>query len=263
MDPIIKWSGGKRGELGMLRPWYPSRWSLYVEPFAGGASAFFDLEPSQALLSDTHEELMNFYAQLKNGNGPKIYALMAKYENNETNYYFVRDFFKPKTDVERAFVFFYIRKTCYRGMLRYNSQGKFNIPFGWYRTYSYEELRDARYVGIFKNTKILVEDFRSIFTRFNSENNFVFLDPPYDCVFKKYMLTQFGKDRHEELAELFKTTKNKCLLVISETPFIKNLYRGYIRTKYTKNYAFKIHSGRVNKNINKNHLVITNYSENS
>lgn len=259
MKPIIKWSGGKRKELEILKSWYPTKWKLYVEPFAGGASAFFDLEPKKAILSDTHKELINFYVQLKKGNGQIIHKLMSKYKNNEEDYYFIRDQFQPKNDIEKAFVFFYLRKTCYRGMLRYNSNGKFNIPFGRYKTYSYDELLNQKYVNIFKNTQILVEDFNFIFERFNNKNNFFFLDPPYDCVFKKYGANQFGRREHEQLANWFKTTKNKCLLVISETDFIKKLYEGYIKTKYKKNYAFKIHSGRVSQNINKNHLVIVNY----
>ena len=261
MKPIVKWSGGKRKELQMLKPWYPAKWHNYIEPFAGGASAFFELKPRKAVLSDTHKELINFYVQIQKGNGPRIYTLMSRYKNTETDYYFIRDKFKPKNDIERAFVFFYLRKTCYRGMLRYNSKGGFNIPFGRYKTYSYGELLNKGYIAVFANTEILTDDFNSIFKRFDSEDNFVFLDPPYDCRFKKYGANQFGETEHHQLAHWFKTTKNKCLLVISETDFIKNLYKGYIRTAYKKNYAFKIHSGRVGKSINKNHLVITNYKK--
>lgn len=260
MKPLIKWSGGKRRELKFLKKWYPEKFDLYIEPFAGGAAVFFDLEPKMAILSDTHKELMNFYKQMQRGNGARIHELMSKYKNMEKDYYFIRDEFNPKNDIEKAFVFFYLRKTCYRGMLRYNSEGKFNIPFGRYKTYSYEELLNPDYIFILKNTIIKNEDFNNIFKKYNNKGFFVFLDPPYDCKFKKYNgFNDFGKKEHQQLAKWFKTTKNKCLLVISETEFIKKLYKGYIRDKYRKNYAFKIHSGRVGKDINKNHLIITNF----
>jgi len=262
MKPLIKWSGGKRKELPMLKPWYPKKFKLYIEPFAGGIAAFFDLQPKQAILSDTHKELINFYKQIQKGNGNKIHTLMSKYNNTEKEYYYIRDDFKPKDDIEKAFVFFYLRKTCYRGMLRYNSQGKFNIPFGRYKTFSYEELLDTKYINALKSTIILNQEFNTIFSQYNDKDNFVFLDPPYDCKFKKYNGFQdFGKQEHQQLADWFKKTENKCLLVISETDFIKKLYKGYIKGKYKKKYAFKIHSGRVGKSIDKNHLIITNYGK--
>jgi DNA adenine methylase len=61
------------------------------------------------------------------------------------------------------------------------------------------------------------------------------------------------------LAEIFKTTKNKCLMVISETDFIKNLYKDFIVGTYPKKYAFKIYKGRIGDEIDKNHLIIMNY----
>lgn len=57
----------------------------------------------------------------------------------------------------------------------------------------------------------------------------------------------------------FKKTKSKCLMVVGETDFIVNLYKGYIAEKYHKKYAFKIHSGRVGSEIDNFHLVIKNY----
>jgi DNA adenine methylase len=62
-----------------------------------------------------------------------------------------------------------------------------------------------------------------------------------------------------ELSEWFKKTYNKCLLVIAETEFIKELYKDYIVDSYEKKYSFKIHSGRVGEEINKRHLIILNY----
>ena len=262
MKPLIKWSGGKRNELDKLKPWYPKEWKVYIEPFAGGASAFFDLQPNKSILSDTHKELINFYKQIQQGNGAKIYKLMKQYNNTEKEYYYIRDEFKPKNAIEEAFVFFYLRKTCYRGMLRYNSQGKFNIPFGRYKTFFYEVLLDKDYINILKNTIVLNKDFNTLFSQHDNKDNFIFLDPPYDCKFKKYNGFQdFGKQEHQQLAKWFKKTQNRCLLVISETDFIKKLYKGYIKGKYKKKYAFKIHSGRVGKSIDKNHLIITNYSK--
>lgn len=259
MKPIVKWSGGKAKEIKMFKEHYPKNFKRFIEPFVGGGAVFFDLENDSNVINDVHNDLINFYRQLKEGNSLDIYNLMSSYENNEKDYYFLRDEFIPSNDIERAFVFFYLRKTCFRGMLRYNKKGKFNIPFGRYKTYDFEILKDERYEKLLKNTEILSGDFSDIFNRYNDEENFVFLDPPYDSTFTDYGYCIYDKDKHIELAERFKNTKNKCLMVIGETDFIKDLYKDYIVDKYHKKYAFKIYNGRVGNEIDNHHLIIKNY----
>ena len=61
------------------------------------------------------------------------------------------------------------------------------------------------------------------------------------------------------MAELFKTTKIKCLMVIGKTKFIEELYVGYIVSEYDKKYKFKLYAGRVGDEINTKHLIIKNY----
>lgn len=263
MKPLVKWSGGKREELKFIKGYIPRSYKLYIEPFVGGGALFFNLCPKRAIISDTHSELINFYKQLKEGNGKKIYELMSQYKNNEKTYYSIRDDFKPKSDIEKAFVFFYLRKTCFRGMIRYNSKGKFNIPYGRYTTYNFKELLNDKYTELLKKTTIFRKDFRYILKRFNNENNFVFLDPPYDSKFTDYGFSSFRKKEHIILANFIKNTKNKCLLVIGDTDFLKELYDDYIVDEYKKKYAFKIYDRRVANEINKKHLLIANYSINN
>jgi DNA adenine methylase len=63
-------------------------------------------------------------------------------------------------------------------MLRYNKDGKFNIPFGKYKTINYSELLNPSYESLLSRTEILSESFETIFQNYNDENNFMFLDPP-------------------------------------------------------------------------------------
>ena len=184
---------------------------------------------------------------------------MTQYPNDEKIYYEIRDEFKPKNNVEKAFVFYYLRKTAYRGMLRYNSKGKFNIPYGRYKKINFDDLFDESYHQLLINKTILNKDFRSIFKKYNNKNNFVFLDPPYDSTFKNYGFYNFNQQDHVDLAYLFKKTKNKCLLIIGDTDFTRNLYKKYIKADYNKKYSFKLHDNRINNSINKKHLIITNY----
>lgn len=259
LKPLCKWSGGKSREICLFEKYYPGNFNLYIEPFIGGGAVFFDLKFINNVISDVHKELINFYHQVKNGKAKEIYSLMKSVNNIEKCYYYIRDEYKPKNDLEKAFRFFYLRKTCFRGMLRYNKSGKFNIPFGRYKNYNFEELLNEEYENILKNTKIYNKDFCFIFNEYNDKNNFVFLDPPYDSEFTDYGYCSFGRKEHIQLAKCFKETKNKCLLIIGETDFIKDLYKDYIADKYHKKYSFKIHSGRVGKEIDNYHLIIKNY----
>ena len=258
MLPLIKWSGGKRDELTHILPHVPP-FKRYIEPFIGGGAVFFHLDPQNGVIADVHPDLIALYRTIAAGQANEIHTFMESHPNEEEVYYRVRDEFTPTTDLERACKFYYERKTCYRGMLRYNKSGKFNIPFGRYKKVNYEDLKDARYEELLKRTDIRLGGFEDIFRDFNDPDNFVFLDPPYDSTFTDYGYCTFGREHHERLANCFKTTRNKCLMIIGKTPLIEELYSGYIHGEFDKKYAFKLHSGRVGDEINTKHLVIKNY----
>ena len=259
LKPIIKWSGGKKDEIKLFEKYIPNEYDIYIEPFIGGGSLYFNLCPKKSVIADVHKELICFYNSIKDGYIDDIYDFMVEHPNDEKVYYDVRDNMKIETDLDRAKQFYYQRKTCYRGMLRYNKNGKFNIPFGRYKNCNYEDLKNKEYEKLLKNTDIINDSFEVVFEKYNSENNFVFLDPPYDSEFTDYGYCNFGKEEHKKLAECFKNTKNKCLMIIGKTDFIVELYKDYIVEEYDKNYKFKIHSKRVGKEIDTKHLVIKNY----
>ena len=154
LKPLIKWSGGKGDEIIQFEEHFPNDFNLYIEPFIGGGSVYFHINPNRAVIADVHSELIDFYSEIKNGNMDKIYKFMTKNENNEETYYKIRDEMSIKNTLDNAMRFYYLRKTCYRGMLRYNKQGKFNIPFGRYKTMNFELLKNKEYEKLLKNTKI-------------------------------------------------------------------------------------------------------------
>ena len=259
LKPLVKWSGGKGDEIKLFEKYIPANYNQYIEPFVGGGSVFFHLNPSKAVIADVHSELIDFYKAIKNGDRDHIRTFMENHPNNEETYYDVRNNMNYDTQLENAKRFYYLRKTCYRGMLRYNKQGKFNIPYGKYKTINFSDLENKDYDELFNRTEVLKKDFEYIFKNYNDTNNFVFLDPPYDSEFTDYGYCSFGKEEHKKLADYFKNTNNKCLMIIGKTKFIEELYNGYIVDQYKKNYRFKLHSGRVGDEINNIHLVIKNY----
>lgn len=259
LKPLIKWSGGKTDEIKQFISYFPENYNLYIEPFVGGGSVFFYLQPTKAVINDVHTELIDFYNSIKNNYINDIYEFMNLNSNNEETYYKIRNDMIVKNELDNSKRFYYLRKTCFRGMLRYNKNGKFNIPFGKYKKINFDDLKNKNYEKILKNTEIYNKDFEYIFEKYNDSNNFMFLDPPYDSEFTDYGYCKFGKEEQLKLYKLFSTTKIKCLMIIGKTDFIENLYKEYIVNEYDKKYKFKLYAGRINDNINNKHLIIKNY----
>ena len=258
IKPIVKWSGGKKDELKQILPHIPDNISTYLEPFIGGGAVYFHLNPEKSVINDVHKELVDLYQSIKDGHSDDIYNFMKEHPNEEETYYKVRAY--PHTDVlDNAKRFYYLRKTCFRGMLRYNSKGEFNIPYGRYKNYNFEDIKNPEYENILKRTEIFNTSFETIFNDYNHNDNFMFLDSPYDSEFTDYGYCSFGKEEHKKLAKCFKETNIRCLMIIGKTKFIENLYKDYIVNEYDKKYRFKLHSKRIGNEINTKHLVIKNY----
>lgn len=261
MKPIFKWPGGKAREIALFEKYIPS-FDRYIEPFIGGGALYFYLCPDKSTIADVDEEIINFYSQIKKNHSKEIYDIINGWKNDADTYYHVRDdLWQDDNFTIRAARFYFLNKTSFRGMIRYNKDGKFNIPFGNYkRSPNFENLLDDASARLLSKTEILLCDYKEVFQKYNSPDNFIFLDPPYDSEFRDYGgKFHFREKEHRQLAEIFKLTKNKCLLVIGKTDFTYDLYKDYIASEYNKAYNFRIYHGRVGKEIDKIHLVIKNF----
>jgi DNA adenine methylase len=270
LKPLCKWSGGKRDEIETFSKFYPKNFNRFIEPFVGGGAVFFDLNfDGPNVINDVHPELINFYKQIKLGNAEKIFEILKTFGSGEYDYYKVRgggkklpsdfEIFQPKNDIDEAARFLYLRKSCYRGMLRYNKNGKFNVPWGRYKSLNFNDIIDPEYTNLLSKTEIMEGDYKLVFEKYNQPDDFYFIDQPYDSTFNDYGGDNFTKTDQIELFEKFRNTQSKCLMIVGGSDFIRELYGDYIKFEYPKQYAFKIHSGRVGEEINVNHLVITNY----
>ena len=151
-------------------------------------------------------------------------------------------------------------------MFRYNSNGKFNVPYGGI---SYNRKDFAKKISYIKSNQIKkymskTEIYNMDFERFCecinlTENDFIFLDPPYDTEFSTYALNEFNKNDQIRLANFLKNTKAKFMLIIKNTDFIYNLYNnidGFYINSFDKKYLVSFQN-RNNKKVE--HLIITNY----
>ena len=220
--PPLKWAGGKRWQLPHIFPyWQPKRYRRLVEPFCGGLAIALGLSPDVAMLNDINPHLINFYRQLKSG-----FVLNLTCLNNEGYYYKQRDEFNRlikagKADShEAAELFYYLNRTGYNGLCRFNHSGEFNVPFGRYKkiTYRYDFLEYAKTLA---NWEFTNSHFQRLILH---EHDFVYADPPYDVQFRQY--SEGGFDWHEQvaLAHWLKKHRGPVILVNQATDRIIELY---------------------------------------
>lgn len=169
------------------------------------------------------------------------------------------------TTGRQAAVFFFIREYCYSSMFRYNRKGEFNVPYGGISYNRKDFQKKADYLlsnEIFQklsNTNIYCMDFEDFINSLQlTENDFIFLDPPYDTDFSTYAQNEFGKEEHIRLCECLKRTPAKILLIIKNTDFIYELYKDTFHiTSFDKKYMVSF-MNRNERDVE--HLIITNYS---
>jgi DNA adenine methylase len=221
--PPLKWAGGKRWQIPHLKPlWQPQRHRRLVEPFAGGLAVALGLQPDRALLNDVNPHLVNFYRCLKRGLNIEI-----PLENDEAAYYRHRDRFnallgagKARTR-EAAELFYYLNRTGYNGLCRFNQSGEFNVPFGRYKRIGY--VRDfTPSKDVFKHWDLSNTDVEDI--PFD-DDDFVYADPPYDVDFTSYAQAGFSWDDQERTAARLAKHPGPVVLVNQATDRIERLYR--------------------------------------
>lgn len=177
--------------------------------------------------------------------------------------------FHKKYELNQAFytaIFLFIRNYSYSGMFRYNLKGEFNVPYGGiaYNNKNFrkkiEYLKSEPLKELLTKTNIVNSDFEDFFNNNRpTENDFIFLDPPYDTEFSTYAQNDFEKTDQERLSNyLINNCNAKWMMIIKNTDFILNLYthpKIKIST-FDKTYLVSF-MNRNNKQTE--HLLITNY----
>ncbi len=224
LPPPLKWAGGKRWLLPYLRPLYePHRHRRLVEPFCGGLSVTLGLLPERALLNDVNPHLINFFRQLKAG-----FKITLPLANDRELYYRYRARFNQlvragQADTpEAAQLFYYLNKTCYNGLCRFNRKGEFNVPFGRYVKLNYYHNFSA-YQRVLKNWELTCADFEAIPLE---ADDFVYADPPYDVGFCQYAPAGFTWADQVRLARWLARHPGPVVISNHATERVCRLYAG-------------------------------------
>lgn len=222
LKPPLKWAGGKRWLVPYLAPvWAKHREQRMVEPFCGGLAIALGLMPTRALLNDINPHLVNFLTWL--GRGLHIECRM---ENDAELFYAHRARFNElirtgqASSKEAAELFYFLNRTGYNGLCRFNRRGEFNVPFGKYKTIHY--VREfADYQPVFSAWDLQVGPFDAIAL---APDDFVYADPPYDVEFVSYSKEGFGWEDQVRLGTWLAKHSGPVALSNQATPRIVRLY---------------------------------------
>ncbi len=255
--PFLKWAGGKRQLLPVLREFYPSAFDRYFEPFLGSGAVFFDLysrgllRNRESVLLDSNADLIGCYSAVRDHADAVIRDLKELAREHarggEEFFYEVRDReFNPRRDSlvnagrlgaeyppRLAAMLIYLNRTGFNGLFRLNASGRFNVPAGRYvnpQICDAENLRRAAsaLTGRVELRHGSFEEVRRLATR----GDFLYFDPPYAPVsrtarFTSYTSAQFGVEEQQLLYQLVSHLAGSgCFVVVSNStaPEIVEMY---------------------------------------
>ena len=225
LRPPLKWAGGKRWLVPHLKPLWERAGGddrRLVEPLCGGLAVSLALRPKRALLNDLNPHNVNFYRWLKRG-----LCLDIEMANDESLYYRYRQRFNQliesgESDThEAAQIFYYLNRTGYNGLCRFNRRGEYNVPFGRHETINYYARNLGAYVSAMRRWSFKTGDFERIRLE---PGDFIYADPPYDVEFTQYSKEAFGWAEQERLAVWLSRHDGPVVLSNQKTDRVVELY---------------------------------------
>lgn len=290
--PFVKWAGGKGSIISQLVEYLPQDFEkqqnvTYIEPFVGGGAMLFYMlvhypNIKRAVINDVNEDLINCYLLIKNDPEKLIASLreikeeyyrLTTIETKSHYYYHIREKYNNEelTKEKRAACFIFLNKTCFNGLYRVNTSGKFNVPFGQYDHPNIcdEELIMTDHKALQK-VDIYVGGYQNITKHLGGKYNFIYIDPPYrplsgSACFIEYTHNVFDDAEQEKLkAYCDILTQEGCKIMLSnskslddngELYFVK-LYNTYNVNQILAHRFINAHAGKREKEIE---LLIMNY----
>lgn len=223
-QPVIKWSGSKRSQADEILKYFPKEIDTYYEPFVGGGSVMKKLLNSKNIIhfnrvvcSDLNDGLINLWNEIKNNPQKasewyeKLWKELNKDDDKERKKRYFEEIRERYNKEHNPLDFMFILRTCYNGLIRYNSKGEFNTSFHIKRDGIHpnkleniinewsKELND-------NNVEFKCCSFENIQP---NENDFCYLDPPYE---NSNTSLYFGNFNNKNFAYWLNQLKCKWLL---------------------------------------------------
>ena len=264
---FLRYPGGKSKLLSFLVRHFPKSEDIrgtYIEPFVGGGSVLFHINPKRALISDLNIELITLYRGIKLY-PHKVWEIFESFPEGKSSYYKVRGTdTKTKPLYYKAARTLYLNRTCFKGMWRHNGRGEFNVGYGgedrrWVITH--QNIMELS--KIFRKAEIMNTDFEEVIQN-SCKGDFIFLDPPYKPGEKDLTELHYSNGKFffrdqvrlaETLKDIPKSKRIRWAMTNSSHRDILKLYRGF--------KVRKIPVGTSDRpgirTYNSNEVLITNY----
>lgn len=293
--PFLKWAGGKGQLLSQLDEHLPDELQgqefTYIEPFVGGGAMLFHMlrkypNITHAVINDINPHLVTAYRVIKEQPDELIRRLSAlekdyfsQPDEEAKKAYFlnVRKLFNETelNDVDRTKYLMFLNRTCFNGLYRVNSKGKFNVPFGrnLHPTICNADtiLADSEVLNR-ADVTILNGDFELTANEMRDSLNFFYFDPPYRPLnatssFNSYAKEDFNDDEQIRLrnfcARLNEQSNVKWMLSNADCS-AKNPEDTFFEDIYTNFHIHRVYASRaINANPSKRgkltELLIKNY----
>ncbi len=291
--PFVKWVGGKTQLLEDIKRALPSDFSqkkdiVYVEPFVGGGAVLFWIlqqfpNIGEAIINDINPHLIITYRVIKKQPGKLIELLkcfQSEYiplnEGERKAYYLnKRDIYNSfsLSNIETAALFIFLNRTCFNGLYRVNSKGKFNVPHG---RYANPKICDEETIladsHILQKVKILCGDFAETIA-YATSNTLFYFDPPYKPLsktssFNSYAKEEFDDDEQIRLRDFcHQVSDHKANFILSNSDvkgknendnFFDEIYHAY---NIRRVMATRMVNANPNKRGKLSELLIRNYAE--
>ncbi len=230
--PFVKWAGGKRQLIPILNQNLPRSFGTYFEPFLGGGALLFHMlterNGQKCSISDLNSDLVLSYITIRDRIDSLITSLKSherNYQKDSKSYYYSVRESNPRSAIEKTSRLLFLNRTCFNGLYRVNSKGKFNVPLGKYTNPNIVNEDNLRAVSIIlqaSKVSINCRDFEAVL-RDAKKGDLVYFDPPYQPVsntanFTSYTNKNFSFDDLNRLAELCKNLDAKgCNVLLSNS----------------------------------------------
>lgn len=270
--PFVKWAGGKRSLLRLIEPLVPRRMGAYHEPFLGGGALMLALLSSRPGLrcsgSDANADLVCAYAAARDRADDLVSALRAHeagyLADPDAYYYRMRDS-SPRGTVQRAARLLFLNRTCYNGLYRVNSRGRFNVPHGKYEKPNIVNEKKIRAAGdLLRSTRTDISccDFAGVLDAAR-RGDFVYFDPPYlpakPTAFTAYTCRGFGRAELLKLARVCAELDAggvKVMVSNTDASAVSGLFSGWrVRRLESRRMINSVGSGRTGHAD----MLLTNY----
>ncbi|HCC83465.1 TPA: modification methylase [Candidatus Uhrbacteria bacterium] len=271
--PFVKWAGGKGQLLDRIKDLMPKSFNDYYEPFLGGGALFFAIKPQRAYLNDINKVLISAFNNIQENPVDLIRKLTLlqtafdelKPTQRRAFYNSIRDKYNDSRigSVQKTAHFIFLNRTCFNGLYRENSKGKFNVPMGDSKNPTICDkdtiLNDSK---VLKGVTITSKLFHDAVTT-AKKGDFIYFDPPYYPVIKtsftRYHEGDFAEADHIKLLETFEMLDQKgCKVMLSNSsaPFILQLFKDYRVVKVNANRSINSNGKKRGK---VQELIIMNY----